>query len=201
MSLGFLFGLCIIDFVIHLQEFLSNSLPPNTAENGSDTKEKQQNDERSAGKPQGWLNWLSLGMLGAGGTADSSQFAGVVSDEMIKVFLVLHFKKKKRKKLFLILLMTWVKTLTWNYINLYGFKQDIYEATKFHPVPSSDRGLSVKDKVYLSSIKFNIHQIVASLGSKYRYLSFIPFLVSCLVSYDVHQVCIYPNNGLLVKVI
>lgn len=73
-------------FVIHLQEFLSNSLSSNTAVSGSDTKEKQQNDERSAGEPRGWLNWLSLGMLGAGGTADSSQFAGVVSDEIIKVF-------------------------------------------------------------------------------------------------------------------
>lgn len=73
-------------FVIHLSEFVSNSLSSNTAVNGSDTKEKQQNDERSAGEPRGWLNWLSLGMLGAGGTADSSQFAGVVSDKIIKVF-------------------------------------------------------------------------------------------------------------------
>lgn len=35
--------------------------------------------------PRGWLNWLSRGMLGAGGTDDSSQFSGVVSDEVIKV--------------------------------------------------------------------------------------------------------------------
>lgn len=80
--------------------------------------------------------------------------------------------------------MTWVKILAWYYIIMYGLIQDIYEATKFHPLPSFDGGISVKEKVYLSSIKFNIHQIVATLGSKYRYLSFIPFLVSCLVSYD-----------------
>ncbi|KAI3918818.1 hypothetical protein MKX01_042138 [Papaver californicum] len=32
----------------------------------------------------GWLNWLFRGMLGSGETADSSQFSGVVSDEVIK---------------------------------------------------------------------------------------------------------------------
>ncbi|XP_028548273.1 uncharacterized protein LOC110111524 [Dendrobium catenatum] len=46
--------------------------------------EKQQHDDRSSSSARGWLNWLSLGMLGAGGTADSSSFAGVVSDEIIK---------------------------------------------------------------------------------------------------------------------
>ncbi|KAM7261915.1 hypothetical protein ACFE04_020992 [Oxalis oulophora] len=46
--------------------------------------EKSQNDERSSGKSRGWLNWLSRGMLGAGGTDDSSQFSGVVSDEVVK---------------------------------------------------------------------------------------------------------------------
>lgn len=44
-------------------------------------------DEQSAGASRGWLNWLSLGMLGAGGTADSSSFAGVVSEDIIKVIL------------------------------------------------------------------------------------------------------------------
>lgn len=50
-----------------------------------DSQEKGQNDERSFTRLRGWLNWLSLGMLGAGGTADSSSFTGVVSDEIIKV--------------------------------------------------------------------------------------------------------------------
>ncbi|KAJ4962382.1 hypothetical protein NE237_022321 [Protea cynaroides] len=48
------------------------------------TVEKQQNDESSLGRSRGWLNWISLGMLGAGGAADSSQFSGVVSDGVIK---------------------------------------------------------------------------------------------------------------------
>lgn len=47
--------------------------------------ENSQNDERSSGRSRGWLNWLSRGMLGAGGTDDSSQFSGVVSDEVVKV--------------------------------------------------------------------------------------------------------------------
>lgn len=40
------------------------------------------------GKSRGWLNWLSLGMLGAGGTDGCSQFSGVVSDEVIKACLL-----------------------------------------------------------------------------------------------------------------
>lgn len=47
--------------------------------------EKSRNDDYSTGKSRGWLNWLSRGMLGAGGTDDSSQFSGVVSEELIKV--------------------------------------------------------------------------------------------------------------------
>lgn len=42
-------------------------------------------DERPLSKPRGWLNWLSRGMLGAGGTDDSGQFSGVISDDIIKV--------------------------------------------------------------------------------------------------------------------
>ncbi|KAM1717129.1 hypothetical protein COP2_025269 [Malus domestica] len=56
-----------------LQEILSNSLTSNT-----------NNDEHSTGKSRGWLNWLSRGMLGAGGTDDLGQFSGVVSDEVIQ---------------------------------------------------------------------------------------------------------------------
>lgn len=47
--------------------------------------ERSRNDERSSGRSRGWLNWLSRGVLGAGGTDDSGQFSGVVSDEVIKV--------------------------------------------------------------------------------------------------------------------
>lgn len=47
--------------------------------------DKLPNDEAASGKARGWLNWLSRGVLGAGGTEDSSQFSGVVSDEVIKV--------------------------------------------------------------------------------------------------------------------
>jgi hypothetical protein len=47
--------------------------------------EKSQNDERSSSGSRGWLNWISRGMLGAGGTDDSTQFSGVVSDEVVKV--------------------------------------------------------------------------------------------------------------------
>ncbi|GAB4836767.1 hypothetical protein Ancab_001679 [Ancistrocladus abbreviatus] len=46
--------------------------------------EKVQNDDPSSNRPRGWLNWLSRGVLGVGGTDDSSQFSGVVSDEIIK---------------------------------------------------------------------------------------------------------------------
>ncbi|KAL6005780.1 hypothetical protein ACLOJK_006353 [Asimina triloba] len=48
------------------------------------TMDYHQSDERLTSRPRGWLNWLSLGMLGAGGTADSSQFSGVISDEIVK---------------------------------------------------------------------------------------------------------------------
>lgn len=72
-----------------LQEFLSNSSTSHTNIDGASiTVEKLPNDERSMGKSRGWLNWLSRGMLGAGGTDDSGQFSGVVSDEVIKVSLI-----------------------------------------------------------------------------------------------------------------
>ncbi|BFG24048.1 hypothetical protein CerSpe_103220 [Prunus speciosa] len=68
-----------------LQEFLSNSSTSHTIENvASISVERMPNDERSASKSRGWLNWLSRGMLGAGGTDDLGQFSGVVSDEVIK---------------------------------------------------------------------------------------------------------------------
>ncbi|PKA51468.1 hypothetical protein AXF42_Ash002833 [Apostasia shenzhenica] len=68
-----------------LQELFSTKSPPMGTNDGrsSSAQEKQQNDEKFS-VARGWLNWLSLGMLGAGGTADSNSFAGVVSDEIIK---------------------------------------------------------------------------------------------------------------------
>uniref|UniRef100_M1C3E1 Vacuolar protein sorting-associated protein n=1 Tax=Solanum tuberosum TaxID=4113 RepID=M1C3E1_SOLTU len=48
-------------------------------------------DEHMSSKPRGWLNWLSRGMLGAGGTDDSSQFSGVISDDVVKVSLITPF--------------------------------------------------------------------------------------------------------------
>lgn len=65
-----------------LQEFLEDSTSGNEEVNAS--IDKSMDDDQSSGKPQGWLKWLSRGMLGAGGTDDSSQFSGVVSDEVIK---------------------------------------------------------------------------------------------------------------------
>ncbi|KAE8077724.1 hypothetical protein FH972_016258 [Carpinus fangiana] len=68
-----------------LQEFSSKSSTPKMGINVSGIDvEVSQNDDHSTGKSRGWLNWLSRGMLGAGGTEDSSQFSGVVSDEVIK---------------------------------------------------------------------------------------------------------------------
>ncbi|XP_047313414.1 uncharacterized protein LOC124916706 [Impatiens glandulifera] len=52
--------------------------------NGANVSEKAQGEDRPLTKNRGWLNWLSLGVLGAGGTDDSSQFSGVVSDDVIK---------------------------------------------------------------------------------------------------------------------
>lgn len=49
--------------------------------------DKSVEDDRPPSKPRGWLNWLSYGMLGAGGTDDSNQFSGVISDDVIKVYI------------------------------------------------------------------------------------------------------------------
>uniref|UniRef100_A0A803PHY5 Vacuolar protein sorting-associated protein n=1 Tax=Cannabis sativa TaxID=3483 RepID=A0A803PHY5_CANSA len=68
-----------------LQELLSNSSAFNKSVNSSSAlSDRARNDEHLTGRSRGWLNWLSLGMLGAGGTDDSSQFSGVVSDEVIQ---------------------------------------------------------------------------------------------------------------------
>ncbi|KAL5806155.1 hypothetical protein ACOSQ4_028888 [Xanthoceras sorbifolium] len=68
-----------------LQEVPLNSSDSHAGVNGgAHSIEKSRNDERGSGRSRGWLNWLSRGMLGAGGTDDSSQFSGVVSDEVVK---------------------------------------------------------------------------------------------------------------------
>ena len=46
---------------------------------------KSVDDDQPPNKPRGWLNWLSYGMLGAGGTDVTNQFSGVISDDAIKV--------------------------------------------------------------------------------------------------------------------
>ncbi|CAJ1938486.1 unnamed protein product [Sphenostylis stenocarpa] len=61
-----------------MQEFLSRCSTPHNGKNTDIPTEKSCNDEHPV-KSRGWLNWLSRGMLGAGGTDDSSQFSGVVS--------------------------------------------------------------------------------------------------------------------------
>ncbi|GAV67143.1 LOW QUALITY PROTEIN: DUF1162 domain-containing protein/Chorein_N domain-containing protein [Cephalotus follicularis] len=128
-----------------LQEVLSNTAPVSVGGDEADSSvEKSQISESSSGRSRGWLNWLScmLGaggtddssqisgvvsddcMLGAGGTDDSSQFSGVVSDEVIK---------------------------------------DIYEETKFHPLVLSRGGPDARDKICTCSIQFSIIQISATL--------------------------------------
>ncbi|XP_040382901.1 uncharacterized protein LOC102719317 isoform X2 [Oryza brachyantha] len=61
-----------------LQEALVKSTKDNFSSPGS-----PRTDEQSAGAGQGWLKWISRGMLGAGGTADTNSFADV-SDDIIK---------------------------------------------------------------------------------------------------------------------
>lgn len=73
-----------------MQDFLLTSSTSTMGTSSANaTVEKLPNDERSSSRSRGWLNWLSLGMLGAGGTDDSGEFSGVVSDEVIKVFILL----------------------------------------------------------------------------------------------------------------
>ncbi|KAL8217291.1 hypothetical protein R6Q57_024128 [Mikania cordata] len=67
-----------------IQDFLVDSAINIRANEANTAFDKLVDDDQSSSKPQGWLKWLSRGMLGAGGTDDSSQFSGVVSDEVIK---------------------------------------------------------------------------------------------------------------------
>ncbi|XP_073012455.1 intermembrane lipid transfer protein VPS13 isoform X2 [Typha latifolia] len=68
-----------------LQELLFKSKSPTPVANDViSSQEMHPNEEQSSSRARRWLNWFSLGMLGAGGTADTSSFAGVISDEIIK---------------------------------------------------------------------------------------------------------------------
>ncbi|XP_042498014.1 uncharacterized protein LOC122076662 [Macadamia integrifolia] len=140
----------------------SSNMVPTVA---NSTVEKQQHDESSSGRSRGWLNWLSLGVLGAGGAADSSQFSGVVSDGVIK---------------------------------------DIYEATEFHPPPSLDGVSTIKDKTYLSSFKFNIQQITATLknkrdGRETVRLTFDQAIIECKLWNDCATIIASINSMMLVN--
>ncbi|KAL0282519.1 UNVERIFIED_CONTAM: hypothetical protein Sangu_2944300 [Sesamum angustifolium] len=65
-----------------LEDFLVN--PSLRYGSNSGNVDKSVEDDRPPSKARGWLNWLSYGMLGAGGTDDSDQFSGVISDDVIK---------------------------------------------------------------------------------------------------------------------
>lgn len=110
---------------LEFHDFLVNSTthPGNVATSG----DKSLEDERQYSKPRGWLNWLSHGVLGAGGTDDSRVFSGVISDDVIK---------------------------------------DIYEATKFNPIPSVNEDTSTNNEILLSSVKFSIQEISTTLWMK-----------------------------------
>ncbi|KAL6659540.1 hypothetical protein ACP70R_003580 [Stipagrostis hirtigluma subsp. patula] len=73
----------ILDYRAIAEQQLQESLVKSTKDILS-SPGSPRTDEQSAGTSRGWLNWLSLGMLGAGGTAESSSFAGVVSEDIIK---------------------------------------------------------------------------------------------------------------------
>lgn len=149
----------ILSLWTHLQDHLSSPISPSMGPNGGISPlEKQQTDERSSVRSRGWINWFFLGMLGAGETADSSQFSGVVSDEVIKVW---YFSYQVSKV---------CNLCCFKNFSVFSLIQDIYEATEFDPVPSLDGSVSMRNKI-LSSVKFNILQITATLGSKYRYFS------------------------------
>uniref|UniRef100_A0ACD5WZJ8 Uncharacterized protein n=1 Tax=Avena sativa TaxID=4498 RepID=A0ACD5WZJ8_AVESA len=78
---------CDIDDIVNYRTIAEQQLQELSAKSTKDnfpTPESPRTDEQSTGAGRGWLNWLSLGMLGAGGTADTSSFAGVVSEDIIK---------------------------------------------------------------------------------------------------------------------
>nr|CAB3481935.1 unnamed protein product [Digitaria exilis] len=80
---------CDIDDILNYRTIAEQQLQESLVKSTKDTSSpgSPRTDELSTGASRGWLNWLSLGMLGAGGTADSSSFAGVISEDIIKVIL------------------------------------------------------------------------------------------------------------------
>lgn len=73
--------------LMFLQEYLSRYSTPNNGRIHTDISTDKSGNDEHTNKSRGWLNWLSRGMLGAGGTDDSSQFSGVVSyDVKVHVF-------------------------------------------------------------------------------------------------------------------
>ncbi|AQK78315.1 pleckstrin homology (PH) domain-containing protein [Zea mays] len=77
---------CDIDDILNYRTIAEQQLQESLVKSSIDTHSpgSPRSDEQLAGASQGWLNWLSLGMLGVGGTADSSSFAGVISEDIIK---------------------------------------------------------------------------------------------------------------------
>lgn len=145
--------------VSYFQDFLVNS--PSSQGSSAVIFDKSQEDSRLPSKPRGWLNWLSRGMLSAGGTDDSSQFSGVISDDVIKVYIslwALAFINDVWKGCCILIVLFFLRILILSV-------QDIYEVTKFHPAPSLNGDISVMDEVFFSSIKFNIREIYATLLS------------------------------------
>ncbi|XP_052202477.1 uncharacterized protein LOC127808127 isoform X2 [Diospyros lotus] len=148
-----------------LQEFLLTTNSSLGVIGTSTSVEKSLIDERSFSKPRGWLNWLSRGMLGAGGTDDSSQFSGVISDEVIK---------------------------------------DIYEATKFQPVPSPDGTFVGDDIVVFSEIKFHIHEASATLcstkfGRAIAKLIFEGMVIECKLREESAAILGSVNSGRIIN--
>ncbi|KAI3811329.1 hypothetical protein L1987_21050 [Smallanthus sonchifolius] len=56
------------------EDFMVDSVIGIGANEANTPFDKLVDDDQSLSKPQGWLKWLSCGMLGAGGINDSSQF-------------------------------------------------------------------------------------------------------------------------------
>ncbi|KAL8141634.1 hypothetical protein V2J09_014666 [Rumex salicifolius] len=70
---------------LQLEESTLNSTDADFLTEGPNVAaERSQHDDIIPFKTRGWLNWLSRGVLGAGGTDDSTQFSGVVSEAVIK---------------------------------------------------------------------------------------------------------------------
>lgn len=119
------------------------------AEKEQSLSEKEQSDDPTSNQSRGWLNWLSRGMLGAGGTEDSSQFSGVVSDEIVKVFRTIIYQ--------------WSFNTLRDIIVTLHLLQDIHEATKFDPLSSSPRIISATGKICTCFVRLDVQKVSATL--------------------------------------